>query len=209
MPADSSFDQLLGRLEGVKTVLVCDPEGAILLCAGDASCEPRLQARAPPPRAANPLSTHAPRPTRPALAAAIGDVLADRRPHQQARARKEPARSHRTALPDALSPILSLQPLLSTAPVPRRHMTAFCDDCAVVHASCSPIVLSLLVRCPTAARPPPCVRRRVIEDVTYFSLSLPARSSCARSGLHTLASAPAGARGGGRRTDPRRAARAG
>ncbi|EOD08442.1 hypothetical protein EMIHUDRAFT_422070 [Emiliania huxleyi CCMP1516] len=90
MPADSSFDQLLGRLEGVKTVLVCDPEGAILLCAGDASCEPRLQR----------------------LSATYSQTA-----------------DHTSKLGLGKS----------------RHMTAFCDDCAVVHASCSPIVLSLLV----------------------------------------------------------------
>ena len=211
MPApDSSFDQLLGRLAGVKTVLVCDPEGAILLCAGDASCEPRLQARATASsRKSAQHSRAAPHTPR----SRSGYRRRTRRPPttpassgSERAGALSPDRFARRTFAD---PALSLQPILPTAPVPRRHMTAFCDDCAVVHASCSPIVLSLLVRFP----PPPPARRHACAGgsrrTLQFFLSLPARSSCARSGLHAPASAPAGARGVGRRTDPRRAARAG
>ena len=38
-----SFEALVPRLVGLKSLLVCDHEGAVLLRAGDAACEPKLQ----------------------------------------------------------------------------------------------------------------------------------------------------------------------
>ena len=86
----ASLDDLVGRLVGLKTLLVCDSEGAILVRAGDTSAEPKLQR--------------------------LSAIFAQTAEHAGK---------------------LGLGK--------NRHITAFYDDSAVVHASCPPLVLSIMV----------------------------------------------------------------
>jgi len=86
----ATFEALLPRLQSLKTMIVCDPEGAILLRAGDSAGEPKLQR----------------------LSATFAQTA-----------------EHAGKLGLGKN----------------RHITAFYDDATVVHASCPPLVLSLMV----------------------------------------------------------------
>lgn len=85
-----TFQSLLPRLVGLKTLLVCDAEGAILLRAGDSGSELRLQR----------LSATFAQTTEHTGKLGLGK---------------------------------------------NRHITAFYEDAIIVHASCLPLVLSLMV----------------------------------------------------------------